>query len=344
MDIQTIFTQIVENQYLQSAIILGLFLIFSFFAYFVVKQILKFVLRQQKIDPELLKRMKTPSYFLVLFLGLYFAVQRLPLGEIGDLWISRIAFALFILIFTYFTTRIVSVLISNWLKVQKHVDKTPVIFNKLISITLYLIAILLILNHFNVEVSPLLATLGVGALAIGLALQNTLANFFAGIHLISDKLIKVGDYIELDQTTAGYIEDISWRSTKIRTRQKTAYIIPNAKLVDSVILNDSNTKGIEFTIACGVSYNSNLQKVEDVTLDVARSIQKTVKGAVKEFVATVRYINFGDSNIDFTTTLKAETVEDQIVMKHEFIKALKERFDKEKIEISYPVRKVYTGR
>lgn len=188
----------------------------------------------------------------------------------------------------------------------------------------------------------MIAGVGIGALAVGLALQSTLSNFFAGIHLLSDRPINVGDFIELDEKTSGIIEDIGWRSTRIRMLTDNLLIIPNAKLADSNIINYSMPKDdSSIWVPCGVAYESDLKKVEKVTLEVAKKIQETVPGAVKDFEPAFRYREFGDSNINFITILRVEKPMNRFTVRNEFIKALKERYDKEKIEISWPIRKIY---
>ena len=94
-------------------------------------------------------------------------------------------------------------------------------------------------------------------------------------------------------------------------------------------------------IPCGVSYESDLKKVERVTLEVANEIQNSVDGAVKGFEPGFRFKEFGDSNINFTVILRIDEPTMRFIVRNEFIKALKERFDKEKIEISWPIRKIY---
>jgi small-conductance mechanosensitive channel len=188
----------------------------------------------------------------------------------------------------------------------------------------------------------MIAGVGLGAVVIGLALQSTLSNFFSGIHLISDRPIDVGDYIEVDDHAKGVVEDIGWRSTRIRTLTDNLLIIPNGKLSESNITNFSKPKqDMLLWVPCGVAYESDLKKVEKIALEVAKSIQQTVDGAVKEFEPAFRYREFGDSNINFITILRVNDPLKRFVIKNEFIKELKERFDKEKIEISWPIRKIY---
>jgi len=188
----------------------------------------------------------------------------------------------------------------------------------------------------------MIAGVGLGALAIGLALQSTLANFFAGVHLLSDRPIDVGDYIEIDENAKGIVEDIGWRSTRIRTLTDNLLIIPNGKLAESNITNFSKPKqDLSVWVPCGVAYESDLKKVEKVTLEVAKKIQQTVEGAVKDFDPVFRYIEFGESNINFIAILRVKDPMKRFVVRNEFIKDLKEQFDKEKIEISWPIRKIY---
>ncbi|PNX47133.1 MAG: hypothetical protein BV457_06285, partial [Thermoplasmata archaeon M9B1D] len=149
-------------------------------------------------------------------------------------------------------------------------------------------------------------------------------------------------FIELDENTTGIIEDIGWRSTRIRMLTDNLLIIPNAKLAESNIINYSMPKeDFSIWVPCGVAYESDLKKVEKVTLEVAKEIQKTVPGAAKDFEPGFRYGEFGESNINFIAILRIEHPMDRFIVRNEFIKALKERFDKEKIEISWPIRKIY---
>ena len=210
---------------------------------------------------------------------------------------------------------------------------------------MFLVAVVAMLGQLGIEITTLIATLGVGGLAIALALQGTLSNFFAGAYMILDKPIRVGDYIELEGGDKGYVQDIGWRSTKIKMLGDKVVIIPNSKIAESKLINyDQPTRAMSVIISCGVGYNENLEKVEKVTIKVGKNIQKTVDGAVKDFEPFIRYNEFGDSNINFSVILRAKNYVAQYLMKHEFIKQLKKAYDKEGIEISWPVTKVYMAK
>jgi small-conductance mechanosensitive channel len=216
------------------------------------------------------------------------------------------------------------------------------LLNKALSVIIFLIAIIVILGYYQVDITPMIAGVGLGAVVIGLALQSTLNNFFAGVHLLSDKPIRVRDFIELDKDTYGIVEDIGWRSTRIRMLTDNLLIIPNGKLADSNIINYSMPKqDFAIWIPCGVAYDSDLKKVEKVTLEVAKQIQQNIPGAVKDYEPAFRFREFGDSNINFIAILQVAEPMARFTVRNEFIKALKERFDKERIEISWPIRKIY---
>jgi len=336
-----------ENEYFQFLlIIVGSIIFAKVFNLIVTKYIRKITEKTRTdIDDMLMRVIRKPLCIFIILVGFYFGLKSLSILTPYSLWINRLFFIISALLLSLIVARILSFFISRWLKVQKQFQKTPRLISTVVSIVIYLIAFLMILRYLNVEITPLVATLGLGGLAVGLALQNTLSNFFAGVHIISDRPINVGDYIEMDGNIAGYVEDIGWRSTRIKTLPNTIVVVPNSKIAESVIVNNYlPVQEMSIVLQCGVAYDSDLEKVEKVTIDVARKIQQTVPGAVKTFEPFIRYHTFGDSNINFSIILRIEEFVDRYLVAHEFIKALKARYDKENIEISWPIRKIYTAK
>lgn len=335
---------IIRNEYVMFlAILLGSIIVAKIFHLILKNYIYKLAEKTKTdIDDIILKDITKPLFILIILIGVYFGLKSLPIIAPYTALLDSAFFVFLTLLSTLAVVRVSSVLIFRALKIQKGFEKTPKLVSKMISILIYLIAFLMILSYFKIEITPLVATLGLGGLAVGLALQATLSNFFAGLHIISDRPINIGDFIELsDANISGYVEDIGWRSTRIRTLPNQIIIVPNSKLAESVITNDSlPEQEMAALVQVGVAYGSDLKKVEKVTIDVAKKIQRTVSGAVKNFEPFIRYHTFGDSNINFTVILRVEKFVDKYLVIHEFIKELKERYDKEKIEISWPVRKV----
>lgn len=208
--------------------------------------------------------------------------------------------------------------------------------NTLISILVWSLAIAFILNQVGIDISALLAGLGIAGIAVALALQNTLSGLFSAVGLAIDKPVRHGDYVELEDGTAGFVEDISIRSTRIRTFDQSLVIVPNGKLT-SMIITNKYLPGQEVTIQVlvGVAYGTDLEKAERVAIEVATTVleDQRAKGDGAPFV---RYVNFGDSSIEMKVFLQVTKFLDQFVVKHEFMKALKVAFEKEQIDIPYP--------
>ena len=333
----------ISNEYLRFLVILIGTIIFVTISYLILKLIVNKLSGGRKSNSKfILKKLSIPVFFLVFIIGLYTSLKTLSRLDEYYLILDGMFFIITTLVFALLISRIINLSTLGWFKVRKGFERTPGLLNKAITVIIFIIAIAIILAYFKIDVTPLVAGVGLGALAISLALQSTLSNFFAGVHLLSDRPIRVGDFIELDENTSGIVDDIGWRSTRIRMLTDNLLIIPNAKLSESNIINYSMPKeDFSLWIPCGVAYESDLKKVEKVTLEVAREIQKKVPGAAKDFEPGFRYKEFGDSNINFIAILRIEHPMDRFIVRNEFIKALKERFDKEKIEISWPIRKIY---
>ena len=202
--------------------------------------------------------------------------------------------------------------------------------------------LLIALDQLGVSIAPLVAGLGVGGLAVALALQGTLTNIFAGLSVMTDGSIRVGDYVELDGGMIGRIDAIGWRTTRVRLLSDNTVIIPNSKLADNVTTNYNHPfEEMSVYLQVGVSYFSDLEHVERVTVEVGRQVLADTPGAVKEYDASIWYTELGDSNINFWVVLRSDNYVDSWLIKHNFIKALYRRYEDEGIEISFPARNVF---
>jgi small-conductance mechanosensitive channel len=216
------------------------------------------------------------------------------------------------------------------------------IFSNLIKFLVFFLGFLIILQSLGIAITPMLTALGVGGLAVALALQDTLSNLFSGIHVIASKQLRIGDYVKLESGEEGYVTDITWRNTTIRALPNNLIVIPNAKLASAIVINYYfPEKEMSVLIQVGVSYNSDLNEVERVTAEVGKEVMKEVSGGVPEFEPFIRYHTFGDSSINFSVILRAKEFVDQYLIKHEFVKRLHQRYKEEGIEIPFPIRTVY---
>ena len=311
---------------------------------FIINKYIKTFTKKTKtdIDDKLIAVLERPFILGIVLIGVYFSLYSIDYIKQKIELMNDIFFVLGILWSIFVLHRITKVAMEKWLLVNPNFQNMPRLVIKVVNVFVYFIGLIIILKHFNVEITPLVATLGIGGIAVGFALQDTLSNFFAGLHIISDKPIRIGDFIELEGNISGYVEDIGWRSTRIRTLPNTLVIVPNSKIASTTITNNSlPVPEMSVVVQCGVAYTSDLEKVEKVTIDAARKTQKNVAGAVKNFEPFIRYHTFGDSNINFSVILRIEKFVDKYLVTHEFIKMLKKMYDKERIEISWPVRKIY---
>lgn len=183
-----------------------------------------------------------------------------------------------------------------------------------------LVGLLVLLDALGVQITPLLTALGVGGLAVALALQDTLSNLFAGIHLLADRPIRVGDYVRLSaHDVEGHVLDVGWRSTRIRMPQNSVVIVPNTLVAESVITNfDLDSTRIGVTIRVGVGYDADPDHVERVLVEEATA----AVGQVPRLL--------GDP------PCQAHSFVDQFIVQHELRKRILKRLRAEGIAMPSP--------
>jgi small-conductance mechanosensitive channel len=216
------------------------------------------------------------------------------------------------------------------------------IFLNITRLVVILSGLLIIMQSLGVPITPILTALGVGGLAVALALQDTLANLFAGIHVIASKYVKGGDYVRLDGGEEGYVVDINWRHTSLRQIPDNLILVPNAKLASTIVTNyhrPEQPMGVPIKI--GVSYDSDLELVERVTLEVAREVLASVEGSVHSFEPWIWYDELSAYSINLTVYLRVREFYQQYPLRHEFIKRLHRRYAAEGIEIPFPTQTLF---
>jgi small-conductance mechanosensitive channel len=215
------------------------------------------------------------------------------------------------------------------------------IFVTITKVVVWTIGGLVLLDSLGVAITPLLTALGVGGLAVALALQDTLSNLFAGVHILASRKVQPGDFIQLDNGMQGYVKDTNWRNTIIRELPNNILVVPNATVASSIVTNYHLPEHeISVTVGCSVSYDSDLERVELVTIEVGQEVMQEVKGAVPEYEPTVRFTDFGGSGISFNVGLRASDISAQALITHEFIKRLHARYRKDGIDTASPTETI----
>jgi len=302
-----------------------------------IRQLVRFAEKTAwKGDDILINSLKGMLFVTLILTGIFIAVSTLHIRYSTMEIVHKIFYSILILMLTIIASRIVVGFVTEGsAKVDKIFPASSILRN-IIRIVIFVVGVLLILNNLGVSITPILTALGVGGLAVALALQPTLSNLFSGIQIIASKQLLPGQYISLSTGEEGYVEDITWRYTSIRTTANNTYIIPNAKISETVITNYYKpTKDSAFIVPVRVAFNSDLASVESIALEVAGKIIKSHPGGHKEFTPLVRFAKFGEAGIEFNVVLKANEFNDQFPIRHEFIKELNKAFKEKGIEVPY---------
>jgi small-conductance mechanosensitive channel len=273
--------------------------------------------------------------------GLAIAAAALPLTKGVQRTVNQVLTVLLIFVVTVAAARLVAGLVRTVTASRSGVAGSATIFVNITRVLVLAIGFLVVLQTLGISIAPMLTALGVGGLAVALALQDTLANLFAGIHILASKTVQPGDYIRLASGEEGYVEDINWRQTTVRALSNNLIVVPNGELAKTNMTNFMRPEQqLTILVQVGVAYDSDLDHVERVTCEVVTEVMTRVEGALPEHEPLVRFHTFGDSRIGFTVILGVGEFSDQFRIKHEFIKQLHKRYREEGIRIPAPARTV----
>jgi len=192
-----------------------------------------------------------------------------------------------------------------------------------VRLTIFTIGILVALRGVGVEITPVLAALGVGGLAVALALKEPLSNLFAGLFIALAGQVRIGDYIKLEPGPEGTVADFSWNATQLATSAGNLVIVPNHTLVDALITNYNRpSKDTGLTIELTVAPRSDLAVVERIGVEAGRAVMRDVAGGIPAVEPNVRFIAFTDLGIRVGVNVRTQQFTDQAFVRHELIKRL----------------------
>jgi small-conductance mechanosensitive channel len=287
------------------------------------------------LDDQILVAIRRPGFLLLLLSGVYAAIHRYEFRLRG--FLDGVIFALSVAVVIFAMIRIVAVLLQWYgLRVGEAISREVLpVADKFLKILLVVIGLLIILDHFNIEVSSILVTLGVGSLAIGLALQDTLANMFGGFTIMLDRPFRVGDRIQLQSGELGDVQSIGLRVTNLLMLNGNLLIVPNSHLVRNILTNyslpDSRSQVI---IDLGVAYGSNPETVKAIMLEVARQQPAVIGNPV------VFFKDFGGYALTFMLVCQVRSFNDVMTVRDAINSGIGVRFEREGIDIPYPIQSV----
>lgn len=310
---------------------------------FLVTRLARWISRTPTDLDDILLAAASPQLPLWFFaLGASLGVHYVGPGAQIVARVDRITLAVFL----FSVTLACSSLLTRWIAARSThwpgtLPATTLIQNA-VRIGVIALGLLVVLGNLGIAITPVLTALGVGSLAVALALQQTLSNVFAGFNITLARRIRVGDFLELETGQQGYVTDIGWRSTQIRELSNNLVIVPNARLAEVIVRNYSLPEGEQAALVeVGVAYGSDLSAVERITVETARDTQRSTPGAVADFEPFIRYHTFADSSINFTVILRVKEFVDRYLIMHEFIKRLHRRYAEAGIQIPFPQRVVH---
>jgi small-conductance mechanosensitive channel len=305
---------------------------------FLAKLAAKTALKTDDLIIKTLSKWVIPWFFA---LGLFIGLRRLELDSNLHYWLKNGLLIFYIFSATLIIARVVSGLIKIKAAGTDTIIPSSSIISNIVIVIIYCIGLLIILQSQGISITPVLTALGVGGLAVALALQNTLSNLFAGLQIISSGNFNKGDFIKLSSGEDGFIEDITWRSTTIRAASDHIIIVPNSKLADMTVMNYYLPQHeITFAVDISVSYDSDLTKVEKITKEVIQETLQESENGVKEFEPEISFTAFAESSIRLKAFLRVNNYPAQFQVRSAFLKKLHDRYNKEGVTIPYPVRTV----
>jgi small-conductance mechanosensitive channel len=298
---------------------------------------------ETRIDNIIIESLQTPSIYWCFAIGLYIGAEVSELPKQYIYYFSKSIHVIVIFSITIATANLAGKIFKNYIQKSNLPIPTTGLAYGILKAMIIVIGCLITLSVLGISIAPLLTALGVGGLAVALALQDTLANLFAGIHILMEKSIRVGDFIKLETGQEGYVEDITWRTTRVRMLPNNIVVIPNKNLAQSVVTNYYlPEKRMSLLIPVGVSYSSDPERVERILVEEVKKAVGEIPGLLGDPEPFVRFIpGFGDSSLDFTLICQVREFADQYLAQHELRKRIFKRFKQEGIEIPFPHRTVY---
>jgi len=285
---------------------------------------------------------RVPTLFWILIFSVHMAIQFSDLPPKLTAWTPEFLLVLFILSLTLMCVRIAGDLVRFYGDQIPGALPVSTLTQTLAQLGVVILGFLIILNQLHVSIAPILTALGVGGLAVALALQDTLSNLFAGFYVAVAGQVRLGDYIKLDSGEEGYVTDISWRTTTIRTLGSSLIIVPNSKLAKAVVTNyHLPEKRMGSQVLVNVSYDSDPDKVERVLLEIGAAATHDVPGLLAEPAPSVAFDpGFGESSLGFSLNYNVAEFANQFGVRNELRRRILRRFREEHIEMPVTTRRV----
>jgi small-conductance mechanosensitive channel len=287
--------------------------------------------------------LRGPVVIWGLILSVHLALQVSALPSRYTQWTSKALAALWILSLTLMCTKIARNLVRNFGDQVPGALPVATLTETLAQLVVVILGVLIILNQLGFSIAPILTALGVGGLAVALALQDTLSNLFAGFYIAVARQVRLGDYIKLDGGQEGYVADITWRSTSIRSLGGNLILVPNSKLAQAIVTNyHLPEKRMSASVQVNVTLDCDPDHVERVLLEIGMAAAGQIPGMLADPAPSVAFDpGVGESSLGFSLNFQVAEFVNQFGVRNELRKRIFQRFREERIAIPFPTRTVY---
>jgi len=299
--------------------------------------------RATPVEDLVVQALRMPSIIWCILIGMYSALASARLPAEARSVILSVVNVLLVLSVTAAVANLSRATLGYSLRKNNLAIPATGLSLAVVTVVIWIVGGLVLLSGLGVSITPMLTALGVGGLAVALALQETLSNFFAGVHLLLEKPLRVGDFVKLESGQEGYVVDIGWRTTRIRMLPNNMVIVPNSKITQSILTNYYlPDPTMALLIPVSASYDGDPHHVERVLVEEATKAIGQIPGLLAEPAPFVRFIpGFGSSSLDFTLICQVREFTDQYLVQHDLRKRIFTRFKDEGIEIPYPQHTVH---
>lgn len=301
-----------------------------------------------RMDEMLLKNLNKPAEFLVLVIGFYLAVEFLQLPREPtnlDHMARNLGQTLLTFNLAWFGYNMIALLehwLSHWAgRTESALDDQLIPFvRKSLRIFVVVLAVLMLVQNLGYSISGLLASLGLGGLAVALAARDSLSNIFGSLMILLDRPFSIGDWIKAGELE-GTVEEIGFRSTRIRTFAKTLITVPNSSLMNMAIDNFSLMPKRRIKLSVGITYDTSPQQMRQAVAAIRQLLRE--HPAIDQEFFLVNFTDFGASSLDilvycFTTS----TVwGDYLEAREEVCLKIMDLLEQLGLEIAFPSRTIY---
>ena len=283
----------------------------------------------------------TPSVYWCIAAGLYLGMAVSDLPEKYVFYITRAIHVILVFSVTIGVANMVGGVFAAQVQRAGIPISTTGLMGAVLKGSIIVVGCVAILSILGVSVAPLLTAMGVGGLAVALALQDTLANLFAGFHLLVEKSIRVGDFVRLETGQEGYVSDITWRAARVKTPANNTVVIPNKRLAQSVVVNYSLPhEQMDTSLAVHVAYGADYDRIEALLVEEAKKAAAELPGLAEGQTPSVSF-DFAESWVECSLNLSVKRFIDQDGVKSALRMRILRRLSTEGIETVYPTKTVY---